>query len=792
MIARLTELTLAWVALPVLAALICVGLSGLVSYLGRRSAHIALDIPLGLAALIVVAQFTTAFPGLARVTVMAVVALAMLGFAVNPVDWREWVGASRRPLAFACATYVIYLSPVIVSARPTFLGWIKLDDGSTFMAFVDQLLTGGRTTAGLPQSTFEAAVQYNFDRGYPMGAFVPFGVLAQILRVDVAWVYQPYIAFLAATITLTAYVVLRRLVASTFMRGVFAVAATCSALLVGYAWWGGVKELTLVPILLLAVYFLDEYRPGDDTNRTLLPLAVTLAAFVSVFAPTGLAWFVLPLAYLVRKYQAKAPERTVSDTIYLMGLTAVMALPTFQAFGDLDAYKTAFTFAESDPDIGNLPGPLSPMQIAGIWPSTDFRYPPAMMAVTEVMVAFVIALAALAVLQVFRSEHKALAYVSVSTVAIALVGTRGNAWIAGKSLAVASTFVLLCAFVSVATFYQEKRQLEYFTSSSVIVVGLAWSLGLAYHGVTVAPYAQLRELEAIGQQFSANQPALIIEYNPYAARHFLRDLAAEGAGELRRRPVTMTNGGQLEKGAYADIDEFALGTIETYETLVLRRSPIASRPPANYALQAADMNYEVWQKQPGLPGPEEHIAAGSALDAGGQLACEQIKAAAQRATNGTRLVAALAPEVTTIALTDGSLPPGWTRDASGLTPRGSGTVTQTFTVSTSGTVEVWLRGWSRGRTAILVDGIRVGTLSQVLNQAGAFSSVGTVELSAGSHELTLAYSAPWWMPGVVAGGDPMGPVIVSPLPGDHTLVQVSPEDFASLCGKRLDWLEVAH
>ena len=91
---------------------------------------------------------------------------------------------------------------------------------------------------------------------------------------------------------------------------------------------------------------------------------------------------------------------------------------------------------------------------------------------------------------------------------------------------------------------------------------------------------QLAELETIGHRFAGDGPTLMTEYQPYGVRHFLRNLDAEGASELRVRPVTLRNGGVLGKAQYADLDAFDLSAVLVYRTLVLRTSPVASRPPS--------------------------------------------------------------------------------------------------------------------------------------------------------------------------------------------------------------------
>ena len=45
------------------------------------------------------------------------------------------------------------------------------------------------------------------------------------------------------------------------------------------------------------------------------------------------------------------------------------------------------------------------------------------------------------------------------------------------------------------------------------------------------------------------------EYNPYGARHFLREGEAEGVSELRRRRIPLADGDRCPKGLSADTDE---------------------------------------------------------------------------------------------------------------------------------------------------------------------------------------------------------------------------------------------
>ena len=70
------------------------------------------------------------------------------------------------------------------------------------------------------------------------------------------------------------------------------------------------------------------------------------------------------------------------------------------------------------------------------------------------------------------------------------------------------------------------------------------------------------------------------EYEPYGARHFLRDADTEGASELRRRQVPLLEAGTLPQGRDRGHRPLPARGLLVYRTLVLRRSPAQSRPPS--------------------------------------------------------------------------------------------------------------------------------------------------------------------------------------------------------------------
>jgi hypothetical protein len=158
---------------------------------------------------------------------------------------------------------------------------------------------------------------------------------------------------------------------------------------------------------------------------------------------------------------------------------------------------------------------------------------------------------------------------------------------------------------------------------AVIAGGVLWSNFLGYGGINLGPRERFVELEEVGERFAGDGPALMTEYEPFGVRHFLGPVDPEGASELRRRQVPLRDGQLLGKAETADIDEFDLGAVLTYRTLVLRRSATSSRPPSPYRLVARGRWYEVWQRPAGAADCRRAPPAGRALRPRGGAALQR-------------------------------------------------------------------------------------------------------------------------------------------------------------------------
>jgi hypothetical protein len=759
----------AWAVFPLVLLALCAGLGLLVDVLCGRRLPGALVPPAGLAAMVLVGQFTTWSASTAQLTVPVLVVLTILGAGLS-LPWR-FGRPALWPVAVAFAVFLFFGAPVLLSGHPTFVGFIKLDDTATWFAMTDRVMEHGRSLAGLEPSTYRATLDFNLASGYPVGVFIPFGTAQKLVGGDLAWVFQPYVSFLAAMLSLGLWQILGGVLRRPGLRALAAFIAAQPALLLGYALWGGVKEVGAAACIALAVALAPAAVRSGASRRDAALLALPAAALVGVLSLGGLIWLAPMLAVLaLLAWRRFGPRQAAFQALAFALPLALLVLPVVSA-GLVPPTSSPLT----DPNAeGNLRGPLNALQVLGVWPSGDFRFDPNGTVVTVVLIALtlVAALTGLWVAWSKRRRDATLALYATSLLAGAAIVIIGSPWAGGKALATASPAALALAISGAIVALRADR----FVGSILIAVvagGVLWSGVLAYGGVSLAPYEQLHELQQIGEELAGQGPALMTEYNPYGARHFLRNLDGESASELRERAVPLRGGGEVEKGYSVDTDELDLSGLLEYRTLVLRRSPVRSRPPSPYRLVWRGNTYEAWQRAENLAEPGlEHLPLGSEYEPSAVPDCGEVLALAQRADSrgqaGAHILAARHAPV--YDATNGDLE-----------------------VPRAGNYTAWLKGSARGADELWVDGHRVGEARQELNNEGGYMYLGETKLGAGAHKAELRFGGADLHPG--SGGFPRpetGPLLFAPTVGEKGSIVSLPVDEAErLCGQRWDWIEAA-
>jgi hypothetical protein len=785
----------AWLLFPVALLLLSAGCGLLVERAAGVRLHGALVIPAGFALIVVLGALLTIADPTAELATPLVVVLAVAGFALSATRLR-----AARPDAWAagCAllTFLAFGAPVLLSGEATFTGYIKLDDTATWMAFTDHTMEHGRSLDGLAPSSYEATLDLNLPKGYPTGIFAPYGIGQALVGEDLAWLFAPYEALLAALLSLCLIALAAPLVGSARLRGLLALVAAQPALLVGYSLWGGVKEVAgAMLVALVAALAPLPLRAGLHALgglRAAIPVAIAAAALLGTLSPGAAAWLVpllVPVAVVaLRRLGGRVALGRAGG---LVALTAALSVPVVAIGGLLPLDSGPLTNERS---LGNLLEPLSPAQAFGIWPSGDFRLDPDGAPLTYALIPLVGLLGIVGVALAWRARARAsVLYVAGAVAGSALIVAFGSPWSDAKALVVASPALLLAALLGGAGLLGSRARALGALAIAAIALGVLWSNVLAYREVNLAPRTQLEELEVIGERIAGQGPTLMTEYQPYGVRHFLREADPEGASELRRRQVPLRGGEESKKGAWADTDELATDGLLVYRTLVLRRSPAQSRPPSPYELTWSGAYYEVWQRPEQGAEVVARLPLGRRIRPAGTARCEEVERLARVAGLGARLAAASPARTIVLRLTDTKHPGAWEDDRYGpssLLPRGEGEIGAELSARVAGRYEAWLGGSVRGEVELLVDGAPTGSSRHRLNNPGQYVNLGEVPLGRKEHEITIRYAGPDLHPG--SGGQPLpfGPLVLSRTEAaDGRITYVRSSRARKLCGRRWDWIE---
>jgi len=826
------SLILPWVLFPLVLGALGLGWGRLVELASGARLEGALLIPVGLAAALVVAGTVTGFSAIAP----AAVTLTALGGGVGLVlalRARRWPGG--WPLLAALGALLVYGAPVLLSGEATFLGFIKLDDTASWFNIIDNVMSHGRSVAGLAESTYRLQVEQP-GPAYPLGAFMLPGVARALTGIDIAWVFQPYLACCGAAVALSVYALIGPLVRGPRLRALLAFLGAQPSLLYGYSLWGGIKEMTAAFLLALGAALsgaLMARRPASW--RELIPLAVTAGALIQTLGAGAVGWVAPALLCLVgvwgwREHGARRARAVAASGGWLVAITAVCVLPVWVVLSDFLSNKgklldELFSSGQSThTKLGNLIHPLSAWQLAGIWPIGDFRLTaPTVQSALWIGVTLIAALFAL-FLAVRRRSFGVPFYVAVALIGSGVVYfSGGTPWVTGKSLAFSSPAVLVAALAGAGMLWGARRAagprgLARRIGAGFVIAalggGVLWSNALAYHDVTLAPRAAMVELQHLGTLVAGRGPTFMNAYEVYADRHFLREGAPVEPAEYRSVTLPLIDGAALTKGAWADLDSFPLSTLEPYRSIITERSPAESRPPSIYSLVWQGRYYQLWQR-PVVPpttvlehvplgesntlpycGPASNAATESlcSVNPVATPPCTQVQSLARRALSEHAELVAYQRPSPIVARGDQTLwPASWFHEVSAhtLTPTTPGRATAHIVVADSESYELWLGGnFARG-FEVSVDGRRVGRVENELNGYNGYVLVSNLSLSSGVHTFVFTYPHADLSPGSGAGEfTTLGAITLVPQNPPSELIEVSPRQATRLCGRPLDWIEL--
>ena len=352
--------------------------------------------------------------------------------------------------------------------------------------------------------------------------------------------------------------------------------------------------------------------------RELIPLAVAAGALIQTLGAGAAGWVAPALLCLVgvwvwRERGARAARAVAASGGWLVAITAVCVLPVWVVLSDFLSNKghlldELFSSGQSThTKLGNLIHPLSAWQLAGIWPVGDFRVTaPTLESALWIGLALLAAAGAL-FLSVRRRQFGLAFYVAVALIGSGVVYfSGGTPWVTGKSLALSSPAVLVggargrghvvgsaAGRRTARTCAAHRRRARDRGAGRRRAVVERARLSRSDARATRARWPSCSTSATL---VAGKGPTFINEYEVYADRHFLREGAPVEPAEYRTATLPLRNGAILTKGGSADLDSFPLSTLLPYRSIVVRRSPVQSRPPSIYRLVWQGRYYELFQR----------------------------------------------------------------------------------------------------------------------------------------------------------------------------------------------------
>jgi hypothetical protein len=623
--------------------------------------------------------------------------------------------------------------------------------------------------------------------------------------VDLAWLYQPLIAFMVALTVLPCFAVLRRLGAGERVAAAGAFVAAVPALVVAYAYMGALKEMAVLVFLVLIIPLAADYRDhaSAGVRAAVVPLAVAGAAGVAAIGLAVAAW--LGLLVLVCATLALLAIRGGSTTRRLAGLQAaglsaalaVLCLPTVTELAG--SVSLAGTLSETNAalaaDPGNLVQPLSLHQLFGVWLSGTHRIDPtAHFASTMLVIGVVVACLVVGIGWLTRRrEWLLLGTVAGFAAVLGILTVRGTDWLDAKVLVLTSPIAVLVAVIGILGLADSGRRPDALVLGTALALGIFGSAALLYHDTNLAPTGRLDELHRIGDRFAGQGPAYVADFDEIAL-YFLRRSAPEEPGYAHRtqRTLTLRSGRFPTFGTTYDTDQIPWRRLREFRLLVLRLGPNASRPPSAYRLVFRGAYYEVWERR--RPASViEHYPSGAGRSPTAVPPCEDVRRLATRARgdHGELLAGLRTPALRLDPKLASSKPASWSPlPGRGILVDGGGSLRYDFTVARSGDYRLWLEGDLIRRTSATIDGMEVeaveGSSGGDLNVAGGTK---VFALSAGVHRLELSRGGGSLRPGDTPYGR-LREIVLEPAEDAATRLHRRPADWRTLCGRAVDWIEI--
>lgn len=806
----------AWLLYPLALGLLCLGLGLLVGRLAGWRQPGVLLLPVGFVSLTALSRLLTQEAATARLALPAVVVLALAGLVADRGRLRALRPDPWIALA-ALGVFVVFGAPVILSGTPTFAGYLALADTSHQLSLANLLVHHGFDWHPLVDGTMKRSLSTYVDSGYPVAGQAVLGVTGPLGVLDVAWLYQPLLTFVSVMTCLALASLVAPVLRHRWQVAVAAFVAGQSALVLGFALQGSIKELTMLAAVTIGAAILAAAIRERRPARSLLGLAIAAPAALGALGPAAVVYLgVLALVVIAVWGRQIARGRGGSDLAWLGLGTLLAAGLSWPVLASLQTQLTVQgTTLDAKPggpsaalaDLGNLAAPLKPIQTLGIWLSGDYRYTTDQLQTPQTILLVIAGACGLLGLAwaIRRRAWQPLLLVAVLVVPSLYLLHRGGPYADAKVLAILSPAVTLIVVLGALVLWTGRWRWLSLVLTGALVLGVLWSSSLAYHDVSLTPYDRYSELLHINSMLAGRGPAIFNEYDEFG-KYFLRDVPGynqpewphgyrigpykpNALNDRRRRPSVKTP---------LDVDDLRLDYLESVPYVILRRSPTSSRPPTNFERVWTGRFYEIWHRT-ATPRVVAHKPLGpDILRSAANVTSAVARAwAAKAVRDGGRIAYVPRAKLTGFYLTHHPRPPSWFGFGNfpdGLVASGPARIDAPVEIPRTGRYDVWFEGSFARRLTLSTDGTPLGATYPGLNNPGAYELLGTRLLERGAHGVEVVQGGGNLHPG--NGGyrsslRHVGPIWFQPIADvQRRVITIAPRDWRRLVGVRADWLEI--
>jgi hypothetical protein len=434
--------------------------------------------------------------------------------------------------------------------------------------------------------------------GYPIG---PHG-LADALSLNRLALVKTFSSVIIVVAPLMALVAMAALThVRRPLRWIGALLVAFSYLTVSYMVQSAFKETTegllVITAALAAREILRDFRP-EQRWRAGIPLGVVIAASVYVYSYSGVFWTGGVVAAVAL---ASMPWRRAVDLAG--GAFAGAALLIAPALPEIGKFvQSPFN---SEEGMGNLPWPVNPFEMLGVWLRSDFRFPPDPAAPTIFFAALAGIAAIVALVRFIRRHDLALLAALIPPLGIAAFAHQTQSpYLEGKAFAVAAPIVALVivggVLLPTSAPRRSPRRVALGAIAGLAAVAAALSSFMALRDGPVGPPDHALELAQLRPHIRGL--ALFMPKDDMAQWELIGLPVAQGRGlyapwwfkpRMAKPDETLAN--------FFDFDSFLPMDLNQVRYVITTRTPFQSWPPPNWRPLKRTQSYILWKRHGRMP-----------------------------------------------------------------------------------------------------------------------------------------------------------------------------------------------